>query len=146
MFNCFCPTFYPALYCWKGYFLVTVRVLQLRMWETAVQPLFVPCGNATGFAVTLVVTYSETDSIYFNDASVYNVRKVDFQANLCEAFDEDKKQHYCGGLVWGWGVSHKTVFNHEWTGFQSKRCRSSLKYLPSCILTYSSKRRDLTRN
>jgi len=27
----------------------------------------------------------------FNDASVYNVRKLDFQANLCEAFDEDKK-------------------------------------------------------
>jgi len=37
----------------------------------------------------------------FNDASVYNVRKVDFPANLCEAFDEDKKQHYCGDLVWG---------------------------------------------
>jgi len=44
----------------------------------------------------LVVTYSETDSAYFNDASVYNVRKVDFQTNPCEAFDEDKKQHYCG--------------------------------------------------
>jgi len=146
MFNCFCPTFYPVVYCQKGYFLVTVRVLQLQMWETTVQPLFVPCRNVTGFAVTLVVTYSETDSVYFNDASVYSVRKVDFQANLCETFDEDKKQHYCGDLVWGLGVSHKTVFNHVRTGFQSKRCRSSLQYLPSWILIYSSKRRDLTRN
>jgi len=32
-----------------------------------------------------------------------------------------------------------------WTGFQSKRWRSSLRYLPSCISTCSSKRRDLTR-
>jgi len=48
----------------------------------------------------LFVTYSETDSVKFNDASVY-VRKLDFQANLCEAFAEDKKQHYCGDLVLG---------------------------------------------
>jgi len=27
--------------------------------------------NVTGFAVTLVVTYSETDSVKFNDASVH---------------------------------------------------------------------------
>jgi len=31
-----------------------------------------------------------------DDASVYNARKLDFQANLCESFAEDKKQHYCG--------------------------------------------------
>ena len=37
-------------------------------------------------------------------AGVYNVRKLDFQANLCEAFAEDKKQHYCGDFVLGWGV------------------------------------------
>jgi len=47
-------------------------------------------------------------------AYVYNVRKLDFQANLCEdckaisanlsAFDYDKKQHYCGDLVLGWVV------------------------------------------
>ena len=43
---------------------------------------------------------------------VYNVLKLDFQANLCEAFGEDKKQHYCGDLVLGWGVWQKTVFNH----------------------------------
>jgi len=47
-----------------GYFLGTVRVSQLHMWETTVQPWFVPCRNVTGFAVTLlVVTYSETDSV-----------------------------------------------------------------------------------
>jgi len=70
------------------------------MWEFTVQPWFDPCRNVTGFAVTLFVTYSETDSVKFNDASVY-VRKLDFQANLCEAFAEDKKQHYCGDLVLG---------------------------------------------
>ena len=62
--------------------------------------------NATcsGFAVTLAVTYSDTDSVYFNNASVYNVRKLDYQANLCEAFAEYKKQHYCGDSVLEWGV------------------------------------------
>jgi len=60
----------------------------------------------------LVITYSETDSIYSNDASVYNVGELDFQANLCEAFAEDKKQHYSGELVLGWRVQQKTVFNH----------------------------------
>jgi len=37
---------------------------------------------------------------------------LDFQANLCEPFVEDKKQHYCRGLVLGWGASKTTVFNH----------------------------------
>jgi len=45
-----------------------------------------------------------TDSIYSNDASAYNVRKLYFQANLCETFAEDKKHHCCGDLVLGWGV------------------------------------------
>jgi len=40
----------------------------------------------------------------FNDASVYIFTKLDFQANLCEAFAEDTKQHYCGDLDLGWGV------------------------------------------
>jgi len=26
-------------------------------------------------------------------------------------FAKDKKQHYCGDLIVGWGVSQKTVFN-----------------------------------
>ena len=43
---------------------------------------------------------------------VYNVRKLHFQANLCEVFAEDKQQHYCGVLVLGWAVLQKTVFNH----------------------------------
>ena len=27
--------------------------------------------------------------------------------NLCEAFAEDKNQHYCGDLVLGWGVAKR---------------------------------------
>jgi len=47
-----------------------------------------------------------------NDASVYNVRKFDFQANLCQAFAEDKKQHYCGDLVLFWdGEFSKRLFS-----------------------------------
>jgi len=49
----------------------------------------------------LVATYSETDSVYFTDANVHNVRKLGFQANLSEAFAEDKKEHYCGDVVLG---------------------------------------------
>jgi len=66
-----------------------------------------------GFTVTLVVTHSEKDSVKFKDASVaYNVRKLHFQANLCEVSAENKEQHYCGDLVLGWVVLQKTVFNH----------------------------------
>jgi len=72
------------------------------MRETTVQPLFVSCRNLTGFALTLVVTYSETDSVKFNDASVY-VRKLDFQANLCETFAEDKKAAVLWRLTFGMG-------------------------------------------
>ena len=34
---------------------------------------------------------------------VYNINiiKLYFQANLCEVFAEDKKQHYCGDLLLG---------------------------------------------
>ena len=35
---------------------------------------------------------------------VYIVLESYFQANRCEAFAEDKKQHYCGDLVLVWGV------------------------------------------
>jgi len=35
---------------------------------------------------------------------VYNVRKLHFKAKLCEAFAEDKQQHYCGDLILGWAV------------------------------------------
>ena len=66
-----------------------------------------------GFTVTFVVAYSETDSVKLKDASVaYNVRKLQFQANLCEVFAENKQQHYCGDLASGWVVLQKTVFNH----------------------------------
>ena len=33
----------------------------------------------------------------FKDASYnINIRKLHFQANLCEVFAENEKQHYCG--------------------------------------------------
>jgi len=79
-----------VVYCQKGYFLVTIRVLQLHIRETTVQPLFVSCRNLMGFALTLVVTYAETECVKLNDASVY-VRKLEFQENLCEAFAQDEK-------------------------------------------------------
>jgi len=42
----------------------------------------------------------------------HKTRKLDFQANLCEASAKDKQQHYCGVLVLGWVVWQKTVFNN----------------------------------
>ena len=47
---------------------------------------------------------------FINDASVYNVRKLDFQANLCEAFAEDEKQHYCVDWSFGMGSLAKDCF------------------------------------
>jgi len=57
-----------------------------------VQTRFVSCRNVTGFAITLAVTRGVVGwegvgtaflgSAEFNDASVYNVRKLRFQANL----------------------------------------------------------------
>jgi len=35
---------------------------------------------------------------------------LDFQATLCEAFGEDKKQHYYGDLVWD-GKFSKRLFS-----------------------------------
>ena len=55
---------------------------------------------------------------------VYKVRKLRFQANLCEAFAEKKQQHYCGDLVLGWAIFQKTDFNHQERGFPSKLERS----------------------
>jgi len=60
----------------------------------------------------LIVTYSETYSVKFNGAGVCNVRKLRFQENLFDVFAEDKRKHYCGDLILGWAVLHKTVFNH----------------------------------
>jgi len=57
----------------------------------------------------LGVTYSETDSVSFNDASVY-VRKLDFQANLDETFAEDKKAALLWRRSFGMGNSAKDCF------------------------------------
>jgi len=105
MFNGFCPRFCPVWYTVrKVVFLQQLEYYSCTCERPIVQPWFVPRRNVTGFAVTVVVTYSETDSALFNDTSVYNVRKLDFQANPCEGFAESKKQHYCVDLVLGWGV------------------------------------------
>jgi len=42
-------------------------------------------------------------------AGVYNVRKLDFQANLCEYFAKDKKKHSCGD-IFGMGNFAKDCF------------------------------------
>ena len=79
------------------------RLSSLKQWEfyscTCKRPQY-SRKNLTGFAVALLVTCLETASIEFNDSSVCNVKKLHFQANLCEIFAEDKK-HYCGYLVLG---------------------------------------------
>jgi len=70
MVNCFCPSFYPV-WC-------TVRKViflkQCEFYSCTCERLQHSIGfglrrNVTGFAVTWVVTYSETDSVKFNDAS-----------------------------------------------------------------------------
>jgi len=38
---------------------------------------------------------------------VYNVRKLHYQANLCEVFAEDKQQHYFEDVILGWAVLQK---------------------------------------
>jgi len=40
---------------------------------------------------------------------VYNVRKLHFQANLCEVLAEDQKQHDRGDFVLGWAVLPKRL-------------------------------------
>jgi len=56
--------------------------------------------NVTGLALTLVATYSEDSSKLEKQVYNANIRKLYFQANLCEVFVEDRKQHYCGDLGW----------------------------------------------
>jgi len=41
---------------------------------------------------------------------VCDVGKLPFQANLCEIFAQDQKQHNCGDRVLGLVVLQKTVF------------------------------------
>jgi len=68
-----------------------------------------------------------------------------FSGKSLRSFCRRQKAALLWRLTFAMGSLAKTVFNHYWTGFQSKCWRSNLQYLPSCILTYSSKRRDLTR-
>jgi len=77
-----------------------------------------------------------------NDARVHNVRKLHFQANLGEAFTGDKKQPFCGHLVLAWAVFQDCLQLLE----NRISIKTLEKYLPNYILTYSSKRRDITRD
>ena len=43
---------------------------------------------------------------------MYNVRKLDFQANLCEAFAEDKNAALLWSLSFGMGSLSKDYFQH----------------------------------
>jgi len=63
---------FSVVYCNKGHCLETMKfktAAHVRDHSTAVI-CFVQKRWLTGFTVTLVVTYSETDSIKFKDASV----------------------------------------------------------------------------
>jgi len=43
---------------------------------------------------------------------VYNATRLqEFQANLCEVFSDDKKQHYCGNLLLGWAICKRLFSN-----------------------------------
>jgi len=48
----------------------------------------------------LVVTYSENRANLKMQVYNINIRKLHFEANLCEVFAEDEKQRYCGDLGW----------------------------------------------
>jgi len=61
-----------------------------------IKPRFVSCRNATGFALTLVVTYSETDSVKFKICKLIMLES--YMENLCEVIAEDKKLRYCEDL------------------------------------------------
>jgi len=44
-----------------------------------------------------------------------NIRKLHFQANLCEVSAEDEKQHYCGDVGWADSLfmkSSRFIFLH----------------------------------
>ena len=108
------------------------------MWETRVQAwfIFVKKYTVTGFAVTLVDTYSETDSVKFNGAGVYNVRKIKVSGKSLRSFWRREKAKLLRRLSFRMGSFAKD-------GLQPLVNRISIKTLekswPSYILTYSSK-------
>jgi len=78
----------------------------------------------------LVVTYSETDSEQFNDASVHNVRKLDFQGESLQSFCRRKK----AALLWRLGFRMGS-FTKDCLQLLVKRISNKTleKYLPSYI-------------
>jgi len=59
-----CDVLFERLFSWQSDSFTAAHV---RDYSTAL----ISRRNVTGFAVTLVVTYSEADSVKFNDASAY---------------------------------------------------------------------------
>jgi len=70
----------------SGLFLLNIG------WQPCSLPRrFVSCRNVTGFSITLVVTYSETDSVRLK-MQVDNVRKLHFQAYLAKFCQRQKAE------------------------------------------------------
>ena len=96
---------FNVVYWNKGHCLETVKFNGC----TRVRP---KCSRDLFRTKTLANWLNQKDTAQNLKMQVYNVRKLHFQANLCEVFAENKQQHYCEDLVLGWAVLQKTVFNH----------------------------------
>jgi len=105
MFNCFCPRCYPVWHTVRKFFFScnseSITAAHVRDHSTAMICSVQKCNRLCCNVGCHVFRNRQRK---FNDASVYNVRKLDFQANLCEAFAADKKQHDYGDLILRWGV------------------------------------------
>jgi len=73
------------VYCKKLAALKSLTAAHVRDHTTTAVICFVQKCWLTGFTVALVVTYSETDSVKFKDASIaYNVRELHFQTKVAK--------------------------------------------------------------
>ena len=104
-----------------------MRVLQLHVWETTVQPRFVSCRNFTGCALRWL-SHIQKQTAYHSMMLVYT-RESDFQANLCEAFAEDKNAALLWRLSFGMGS-----FAKEWLQLLVNRISiETLEKLPTAF-------------
>jgi len=95
------------------------------------------------FNVTVVVTYSETDSVELKDASVaYNVR-VTFSGKSLRSFCRKQTAALLWRLSFKMGSFAKDCLQPLVNRISTKTLE---KYWPSHILSISSKLKDLTRN
>jgi len=61
-------------------------------------------GGAFSPVVVRLLSRIQKQTVQNLKIQIYSIRKLRFQENICNVFDEDKKQHYCGDLVLGWAV------------------------------------------